>query len=74
VGGETTLSLAVYKWISQLRALDVVCFLLMINAPVESVPGTSFVVSSRLEEAVSNAWSMLDLAVHKSNTQVGSVS
>ena len=62
--GETVLSLATDKIATSSECREIVSYLIQIGTPVQSVPGLSFLVKSRLEAAVKSDWSLLDLAVH----------
>ena len=68
--GETAVSLALDKMglrrdnhADDDESLHVLSYLIQVNAPVRSVPGMSFLVKPKLEAAVANEWTMLDLAV-----------
>ena len=66
--GETVMSLALDKAGSCDESLHVVGYLIQVNAPVRSIPGMSFLIKPKLEEAVTNEWTMLDFAVFQANT------
>ena len=66
--GETVMSLALDKAGSCCESLHVVSYLIQVNTPLQSVPGMSFLIKPKLEEAVANNWTMLDFAVFSANT------
>ena len=66
--GETVMSLALDKAGSCCESLHVVSYLIQVNAPLQSVPGMSFLIKPKLEEAVANDWTMLDFVVFSANT------
>ncbi|KAK7107061.1 uncharacterized protein [Littorina saxatilis] len=65
--GETVMSLALEKAGTLPESLNIASYLIQINTPVRSIPGLSFLVKPKLEEAVRNSWTMLDLAVYNAD-------